>query len=248
MSTFGCHNCGVDLKSLEGKPYEEWPCATCALSKNYAHTFNSGYFDTAKMDEAIDDGEYINPGDHKFITKGKIPMTKEELATLESIQTAVEHQMYAMFSGLLIKLLIMAKDNPVMFEVIIKKMQFPYMSYSEIGASMNPKCSKQNILYHLKNAISMFPELSSVIQTDSRYTAGHYALKTLADKKRKEIVDKCIQENLYGKHYHVGRFKNIQELNAMLKLPFMIGDEVLSFNAYIKDENHINDEHENKAQ
>lgn len=73
------------------------------------------------------------------------------------------------------KMVKLAKFNPTMFEVIIKKMQYPYMSYSEIGDSMTPKCSKQNVLYHLKHAVEMFPEISSALLTDTRFSSGRYA-------------------------------------------------------------------------
>ena len=56
MPTFGCHNCKADLKAFEDRPYEEWPCAKCALAKNYSHTFCTGYFDTADLDGIEDDG------------------------------------------------------------------------------------------------------------------------------------------------------------------------------------------------
>ena len=218
------------------KPYELWPCATCSMSKNYYHTFSTGYFDTLSEDIEDENVTFDSPEDHPFVIGGSFPLRDDEIDSLETIRNAVEKQCCAMFSGIIVKLLEMAKKNPVMFEVLIKKLQFPYMSYSEIGDTMSPKCSKQNVLHHLKMAVSQFPELGQVIHTDTRYSGGHYALRTLADIKRREQAENAIQRNIYGKHYYQFRHLDMKELNRLLKLPFMVRDEVFSFNAYVKDE------------
>lgn len=238
MSTIGCHNCKFNLKEYEELPYEQWPCASCPTAKNYSHTFATGYFDSAKEDE-LEAEEIPNvEDDHIFVTKGDFPLQEEEIFTLESIKYAIVDQVTGLFSGLLIRLLHIAKTDPIRFEVLVKKMQFPYMSYSEIGNSMNPKCSKQNVLYHLKGAIAEFPELEKVIHIDTRYSGGHYALKTLADKKRKEQVRTRLQQQLFGEHYNPIKF-SIDEINKIIQLPFNVDDDVFTFNAYLADEEHI---------
>lgn len=243
MSTFGCHNCKVDLSKYENVPWDKVPCATCQLSKNYVKTFSTGFFDTGGDEDsgpAVEDDHSFS-GEHDFVTKGDFPLKLDEIRSLESIQKAVEHQMYLMFSGIMIKLLRMAKDNPTMFEVVIKKMQYPRLSYAEVGNTMNPKCSKQNVLYHLRCAVAIFPELESIIPTDTRYTSGHYALRTLANKRRQELLEDRMRENLYGK----GEFSkpvDIEELNKLLAAPFAVRDEVFDFNPYLSDEEYI-DEH-----
>ena len=183
MSTFGCHSCGVKLEEYKNRPYEEWPCATCALSKDYSRTFSTGYFETADLESVEDEHEIEADDDATFVTDGKIPLRDTEIDTLATIVNAVANQVQLIFSGLLVRLLKIAKTNPIMFEVFIKKMQFPYMSYSEIGDTMEPKCSKQNVLYHLKCIVKEFPELENVLQTDTRYTNGQYALRTIAEKR-----------------------------------------------------------------
>ena len=105
---------------------------------------------------------------------------------------------------------------------------------------MEPKCSKQNVLYHLKSVVEQFPELEAIIQTDTRYSGGRYALKTIADKRKQEIAEERIQKNIYGKDYHLFRYPDMKELNAILHLPFNIRDEVFTFNPYVKDEEHVN--------
>lgn len=247
MSTFGCHNCGVNIQDYADKPYETWPCATCALSKNYSHTFSTGYFDTVKIDEIEakggedeDDTEANLDSDHDFILSGSIPLKPEEVRSLESIRRVITNRICEVFSGILVKLLQLGKRNPVMFEVLIKKMQFPYMSYSDIGSTMSPKCSKQNVLYYLKAAVTEFPELETVIHVDTRYSGGHYALKTLASKRKKELAEQRMQRDIFGNTGSAFKCTDIKDLNKMLKLPFNVRDEVFTFNAYIKDEDHLN--------
>lgn len=239
MSTFGCHSCGVKLEDYKDKPYEEWPCATCALSKNYTKTFSTGFFDTGdEDDEPADENQRIEY-DHEFVTTGRFPLTPGELQSLETIKQAVERQIYASFSGLLVRMLSMAKSNPVMFEVVVKKLQFPYMSYSEIGDTMEPKCSKPNVLYHLKAAVKQFPELADVLLVDTRYSGGRYALKTVAEKHRKAVVETRVQQAIYGDKYGIGRYPDVKELNAILRSPVNVRDEVFTYNAYLKDEEHL---------
>jgi len=241
MTTFHCGTCGVNPADWKDKPFELWPCATCSLSKNYYHTFSTGYFDT--LSDEVEDEKFTldPPEDHPFVIEGSFPLRDNEIDSLETIRAAIEKQVCSMFSGIIVKLLEMAKKNPVMFEVLIKKLQFPYMSYSEIGDTLSPKCSKQNVLHHLKTAVAQFPELGLVIHTDTRYSGGHYALRTLADIKRREQAENAIQRNIYGKHYAQFRHLDMKELNRLLRLPFMVRDEVFSFNAYVKDEEHVAD-------
>jgi len=247
MGTFGCHSCGVNVKDLEGKPYEEWPCATCALSKNYTKIFSTGFFDTGKLDEQEDERLALSLDEHEFVTTGNFPLTKDEIQSLETIKNAVARQIYSVFAGMLVKFLYMAKKNPVTFEILLKKLQFPYMSYSEIGASMDPKCSKQNVLYHLKSAVDEMPELESAILTDTRYSGGHYALKTLAAKRRQEMAEQRIQRTMFGDMSERIKMYSIEELNKILKLPFMVRDEVFTFNAYLQDEEHIDGSSDDKS-
>lgn len=242
MATFGCHNCGVNLKDWEDKPYETWPCASCALSKDYSQTFSTGFFDTGALEEVeyeTGDGVPAFPCEHEFVTAGDFPLKEEELQSLETIQAATARQICSMFSNLLVRLLHMAKKNPVMFEVFIKKMQFPHMSYSEIGDTMDPRCSKQNVLYHLKNVVEEFPELETVIQTDTRYSAGRYALRTIADKRRRDNALEKTQKLLFREYHCVLGSADIKTLNFILRLPFLMRDEVFTFNSYLKDEEYL---------
>lgn len=245
MSTFGCHSCGVDLESLKGKPYESWPCATCALSKNYDKTFSTGFFDTGDMEEMIDPS--ADPREHEFVSADSLKLSVDDIQSLETIKKAISNQIYATFADTIVRMLYMAKKHPVMFEVVLKKLRFPYMSYSDIGASMSPECSKQNVLYHLKHAVSEFPELLSVLLTDTRYSSGHYALRTVATKKKRAAAEKEIQRTLYGPACDRYSDEEVDRINAILKLPFMMEDDVFTFNAYIQDEAHVAASSEDKG-
>ena len=248
MGTVGCHKCKLMKPEIyENKPYEEWPCAKCTLAKEYTRTFSTGYFDTAALEEIADEDRplYDDPNEHMFVTSGSYPLTADELQSLETIKRAIANQMYIVFAGLLVKLLYMAKKSPEMFEVFIKKMQFPYMSYSDIGSSMNPPCGKQTVLYRLRKVVEQFPELETVLPTDTRYSSGKYTLKTIAAKKKQELAERHVTNALFG-----GKYKNYQytmeDLNKLLRLPFNVADDVFLFNAYTRDEDHLNGASENK--
>lgn len=241
MSTFGCHNCKADLKAFEDKPYEEWPCAKCALAKEYSHSFNTGYFETPDEEALYDDNQYTAE-DAPYVIDDQISLDDHEISTLRTIKEAITHQILSSLSGAILKLLKLASSNKLAFEVLVKKMQFPYMSYSDIGVSLDPPCSKQNVLYHLKNAVKAFPELESVLVIDSRYSGGRYALKTLSQKLKEQQATTRIRQNLYGDEAADMQARKIEELNAILHLPFMIDRKVLDFNAYADEEESLSDD------
>jgi hypothetical protein len=243
MATFGCHSCGVDLSKYP--TYEESPCATCKLVNEYTNTRRAALFDSAidtsdeealeKYDISVEDRAHIDPIEYEARQVSK------KLHGLESLKKTIENQVFVTASGLILKFVKLAKENPVLFEVVIKKMQFPHMSYSELGDSMNPVCSKQNILYHLKHAVSLFPELRSALLTDTRFTSGRYALQTVAQKTRHDMCEQRLQKIIYGDDFRL-QSMTLNEIRAIVDAPFMTPDEVLNFNPYVKDE--IDDEKE----
>ena len=139
-------------------------------------------------------------------------------------------------SGVVIKLLKLGQTSPIMLELVIKKLQYPHMSYSELGASMATPFSKQNVLYHLKHAVEIIPELSSALLTDTRFSAGRYALKTIAQEYRQQYAEKRVQGILYGENDPAFTAHRLKELNTILQAPFLISKEAVDFNPYIKDE------------
>lgn len=235
-----CGNCG-----FVPTPDTNWldsPCATCRLGNDSPTTKRPALFDTEKT--CSPDGEeasYLARVDKALEAAGDDPppppdfkeLTPEMLQTLRKI---MEEQIYGVLSGTIVKLLKLGQTSPVMLELVIKKMQYPLMSYSELGASMKEPFSKQNVLYHLKHAVDIMPELASVLLTDTRFSGGRYALKTIANKRRQEAAYKRIKGLLYGEDNPDMQAKSIRELNAILHAPFMVTEEAVNFNAYIQDE------------
>ena len=240
MPTFGCHACSY-VPSLH-IPYEQSPCATCKLAIETYNTHRPALFDSGnKLDD--DEAEFLGVEDkdlqnidEKDIDAPILKKIKEAKETVDVIRDVIEKQVFVVTSGLILSLLRMAKESPIMFEILIKKMQYPFMSYSEIGNSMNPKCSKQNVLYHLKHAVELYPDLNSAILTDTRFSAGHYALTTIANKRRQNKFKQRIQGILYGEANPGFVAKGLSEITKICAMPFMVSDEVINFNPFTDDE------------
>lgn len=241
--TFGCHSCSYTPSP--DVPYLESPCATCKLAVEYTNTKRAAMFDSAggsdfDADEeensalARVDKELENAGDDPVAKQtAQYPLTLDQLATLKK---AIEDQLMIAISGVVIKLLKLGQVSPIMLELVTKKLQYPHMSYSELGASMATPFSKQNVLYHLKHAVEIIPELASALLTDTRFSAGRYALKTIAQESRTQYAEKRIQGILYGENDPAFTAHRLKELNAILQAPFLVSKEAFDFNPYIKDE------------
>lgn len=242
MSTFGCHSCGVNIADYDS--YLDSPCAKCRLAADYTNTKRAAMFESAGTLEAAEEQEdsALACIDQDLEHIGDAPpKTEDEIKELtpenvKLLAEAIQKQLMITLSGVMVRLMRLAKSSPIMFEMVIKKMQYPYMSYSELGASLKTPCSKQNTLYHLKHAVELFPELESVLLTDTRFSGGRYALQTVANRVRQESGIKRIQGLLYGELDPKVAEQRVKELNAILHAPFMVDDEVLDFNPYINDE------------
>lgn len=240
MSTFGCHSCGTDLSKYKDTPWEQTPCASCPLNKEYNNTCRVLLFDSAS---SLDEDESLGIYDEHY----EDPLLDLEhavvndMAGLKELEAVIRNRVMVVQSNIIIKLVKLAKTNPTMFEIVIKKMQFPHMSYSEIGESMTPKCGKQTVLYHLKRAVELFPDLEAGLLTDTRFSGGRYALQTVANRKRKVEAEKRLEGLIYGDDSDNPMHKamSLRELNSILSAKFMVDDEVLDFNPYIKDEDQI---------
>ena len=231
-----CAKCPVDITK-----YECWtdsPCYTCRLANDSPTTKRPALFDTEKT--CSPDGEeasYLARVDKALEAAGEDPppepqfneLTPEMLQTLKRM---MEEQIYSVLAGTIVRLLKLGKTSPVMLELVLKKMQYPLLSYSELGASMKEPFSKQNVLYHLKHAVDVMPELASILLTDTRFSGGRYALKTIASRRRQEAAYRRMKGLLYGEDDPEMQAKSMRELNAILHAPFMVSDEALNFNAY----------------
>lgn len=241
MPTFGCHSCSYVPSSQV--PYEKSPCSKCKLAKESYNTHRPALFDSGDMDEDDDSNEFLGVEDkdlqfidEKDIDAPVLKKVKEATDTVKVIREVIEKQVFLVASGMTLSLLKMAKESPIMFEILIKKMQYPYMSYSEIGNSMNPKCSKQNVLYHLKHAVELFPDLNAAILTDTRFSAGHYALTTIANHRRQNKAKQRIQGIMYGEANPGFVARGLKEITRICAAPFMSDKDVINFNPWIKDE------------
>jgi len=244
MPTFHCGTCGVNIADYPD--YLSSPCATCRLAADYTTTKRAALFDSCGTDEAAEEQheQFFAKVDEELEHLGDAPpKTEDDIKELtpENVQIlteAIQKQLMITLAGVMVKLLKLAKSSPIMFEIVVKKMQYPYMSYSELGASLKEPCSKQNVLYHLKHAVELFPELQSVLLTDTRFSGGRYALQTVANRVRQEAGIKRIQGLLYGELDETTAKLSVKELNAILHAPFMVEEDVLNFNPYITDEDY----------
>ena len=241
MPTFNCSTCGYTPSP--DVPYLDSPCATCRLASDYTNTKKASIFESAGSVEAAEEQENsaLARIDKDLEHAGDDPQPQPELkeltpAALQLLKETMEKQLMISLSGIMVRLFKLAKSSPVMFELVIKKMQYPYMSYSLLGSSMNPPCSKQNVLYHLKHAVEVFPELEATLLTDTRFSGGRYALQTVANRVRQEYASKRMRGLLYGELDPQAQERSMKELNAILHAPFLISTEIFEFNPYIKDE------------
>ena len=240
MPTVGCHS--RSYVPSPNVPYEDSPCATCKLAQETYNTHRPALFDSGNpLDD--DESEFLGVEDkdlqnidEKDIDAPILKKVREAKETVSVIRDVIEKQVFVVTSGLILSLLKMAKESPIMFEILIKKMQYPFMSYSEIGNSMNPKCSKQNVLYHLKHAVELYPDLNAAILTDTRFSAGHYALTTIANRRRQNKFKQRIQGILYGEQNPGFIARGLSEITKICSMPFMIPDEVINFNPFTDDE------------
>ncbi len=69
----------------------------------------------------------------------------------------------------------MKEKFPATFKIVDAKIAEPNLSYSELAERFS--CRKQNVQYHLKKAVRMFPELSFALIVDSRFIGKNQALK-----------------------------------------------------------------------
>ena len=105
MSVFGCHSCGVDLGKF--RSYEESPCATCKIGKEYFNTPKAPFYDTSVGD---DDGGDENPG-HQTRTESWEPMVEPEFdedgntelygdsISLQTLKEVVQHQVLLLLAA-----------------------------------------------------------------------------------------------------------------------------------------------------
>lgn len=143
---FGCHKCEHAAKSFNS--YDESPCASCVTCKNPAPISHFA----------------SDPASFESLTVMH-PAYDEEGEAEDRIERALSAL------GQCVRRLVAMKDkHPDTYKFIIAKMDKPALSYSEIALMFD--CKKQNVLYHFRKAVKLFPELSHALIVDRRFLAG----------------------------------------------------------------------------
>ena len=207
-----------DIQKYRGKPYQETPCASCFLTRETNKTNkHSQLYDTDGAIQQVIDQNTKNPG-QLFDLKQTIgnQMTPQ---AVQLIMQACQQNFLIVLSNVVLKLTDLAKSYPALYQILHLKMQYPHMSYYEIGSKMTPPCSKQNVLYHLSHAVKQFPDLEKAILTDSRFSGGHHALRTEADKASKFKQIQKVRHLLYDTT-EANRIKTFNELKNIFQKPF----------------------------
>ena len=92
-----------------------------------------------------------------------------------------------------VRILVEMKEKyPETYKFVDAKMMDPTLSYSQLAERFS--CRKQNVLYHLKKAVSIHPELSSALIVDTRFSRGIHALRTspkLRKDQREGLGNEC---------------------------------------------------------
>ena len=218
-----------DVQKYKDVPYQETPCASCFMTKQTHRTNKvSQLYDTDGAQD-IDQIAADQPVPDQDIVPDNVPKH-----IIMNIQKACQENLLVTLSNTVLKLTQLSKSYPALFQILTIKMQYPYMSYYQIGQVMVPPCSKQNVLYHLSHAVQQFPELSSAILTDTRFSGGRYAIKTIADKAYEQKHTDKVKKLLYVQS-QANRRKSIAQLQRLFAQPYKT-QTVDMFDMYAKKE------------
>jgi len=145
-----CHKC--EFKP-SGEDYYNSPCATCPAEDPLPVSRYSS--DPAGFETKL----IVMP-----------PAYVKELEEVEAI--------FASLAVCVFNLIDMRDSHPETFKYVMAKLRSPRLSYSEMAAQFG--CKKQNVLYHMKKAVRLMPELSTALLIEKRYLGGRRsALKPL---------------------------------------------------------------------
>ena len=221
-----------DIQKYKGKPYQETPCSSCFLTRQTNKTNkHSQLFDTDGATQDVVDQNTKTPAD-SLIQQQSMPSGLTPDA-IELIMQACQQNFLVVLSNVVLKLTDLAKTYPALYQILHLKMQYPHLSYYEIGARMSPPCSKQNVLYHLEHAVKQFPQLHKAILTDTRFSGGRYAIRTQAQKARHKKAVQKVRHLLY-EQTEINSQKSMQELMQIFNKPFKPSN-IVDFTDYTKE-------------
>jgi len=144
---FGCHNCG--RKPRPDEEYEKTACASCRAEQDPAVQSYYQHDRIIFQKLQVMHPAYAETSDDRN-DRSSIPPEALFAALAQTIQV----------------LLRLKESNPETYRVIEAKMADPMLSYAQLAERLS--CRKQNILYHLKKAVRLCPELGCALIIDTR--------------------------------------------------------------------------------
>lgn len=231
MAILGCHSCSVDLSKYKDVPYQQTPCAQCKLARDSQKTFKRiSLFDSdASVDDLADTAQAQQQQDG-FAIPPWIP-----LRIIEQIKKACQANMLVTLSNIILKMIRLSKESPTTVQVVMLKMQHPQMSYYQIASALNPPCSKQNVLHHLKHAVSLFPQLAKALLVDTRFSSGRgSAVHSIARMRQNSAALQRLKNAMYRSEDH-NTVMSVDSINQIFKMPY--NSRAVALSEYSEDSN-----------
>lgn len=149
---FGCHNC--PYMPLQDENFENSPCATCKAAQDPVP--HSQYEDDPAN---FSSNCVMHPAYEEDWEQDPFIQFKNELfsALAQSIHLLASMQI----------------KYPETYKFVEAKMRDPNISYSELALKFS--CRKQNVMYHLRKAVSLCPPLAAALIIDTRFSRGQQA-------------------------------------------------------------------------
>ena len=151
---FGCHNCGKTI--VRNTPYAQSPCAECKTRQN-----------------PMPQSQYRN--DPAEFPNLQVMHPAYDEPDEIAIELKIREKLFRSLAKTIRVLTEMKERYPETYKFIEAKMYNPQLTYTELAGMFS--CKKQNVLYHLKKATMICPELQRALLVDSRFSGGHYALR-----------------------------------------------------------------------
>lgn len=149
---FGCHNCPHVPR--KGSDFSKSPCAKCKTAKDPLP--HSQYEDDPATFSAMSvmHPAYLEEEEHTLLEEFK-----------KEIFSALSKSVHLLSD--------MRLKYPETFKFVDAKMQDPNATYNELALRFS--CRKQNVMYHLRKAVELCPELSCALLVDTRFSRGFHA-------------------------------------------------------------------------
>ena len=149
---FGCHNC--PYVPCKESSFENSPCAKCRTVHDPVP--HSRYEDDPAN---FSGGAVMHPA-------------YEENSELDEF-TRFRNDLFAALAQSVHLLAAMQINHPETYKFVDAKMRDPNISYRELALKFS--CRKQNVMYHLRKAVSLCPPLATALIIDTRFSRGQQA-------------------------------------------------------------------------